>query len=150
MFSRPRVGGHIWGVGGDVCTRTRGRIILFPPEIIFRASRLVRPRRSPIQSTVLVNSRFVYPRDRRLASRCGRSWSGGQGCFGCRLPSHRRRLGLRCTYSDISTRDSPNQNTCTQNEREVGDAIKESRVPREDIFITSKVRGFLWSGFANH
>ena len=29
---------------------------------------------------------------------------------------------------------------CIQNEQEVGDAIKESGVPREDIFITSKVR----------
>ena len=37
----------------------------------------------------------------------------------------------------------------TQNEQEVGNAIKESGVPREDIFITSKARvsssGFLRS-----
>ena len=32
------------------------------------------------------------------------------------------------------------RNISTQNEQEVGDAIKESGVPREDIFLTSKVR----------
>ena len=50
------------------------------------------------------------------------------------MPGH-MAYALQC-FRKVYT----NQNTCAQNEQEVGDAIKDSGIPREDIFITSKVR----------
>jgi len=48
-------------------------------------------------------------------------------------------LGLTAYVPGHFRKGSTERNICTQNEQEVGDAIKESGVPREDIFITSKV-----------
>lgn len=59
-------------------------------------------------------------------------------------------LGLTAYVLDnTSANANTDRSIRTQNEQEVGNAIKESGVPREDIFITSKVcvssSGFLRS-----
>lgn len=51
----------------------------------------------------------------------------------------------RC-FREVHTK----RNIYTQNEHEVGNAIKESGVPREDIFITSKVRDRLGIDVLNY
>jgi len=48
-------------------------------------------------------------------------------------------LGLMACVPRQFCRGFTERKGCPQNEQEVGDAIKESGVPREDIFATLKV-----------
>jgi hypothetical protein len=60
-------------------------------------------------------------------------------CVECRLQAHWWRLDLWCTYHAPEYVTSSHLRDVIKNEEEVGKALKECSVPRDQIWITSKV-----------
>ena len=78
-------------------------------------------------------------RDLEICS--GRSGEGSRSSIEERVQAHRHRAGVRYVAhaSACSARTHRCVSVCPANEREVGEGIKRSGVPREEIFLTTKL-----------